>query len=170
MYKVNIPSLARQLLPPILRSPQMMAIVDAMVSGVKRVQALFYEMRSEHIDALRSNAHVIVLEHALNKSVRLKENPIYLTTEEPPKTILYLKDESKPLTLGLITEDITQYVRNKGELVQPSIAMHVPNTIATSVNPNEDKYGGRYLSILSNIMSRYTPISRNYTINIYDYE
>ena len=169
MYKVNVPRFARQLMPPLLRSPQMMAIVDAMVSGVKHVQTMFYAMRGEHIDALRTNAHVIVLEYALNKSVRLNEGPIHLTVQEEFAKIMYSQHEDRPLTMGLMTESHKCYITLKGERIKSSITMHVPNTIATSLNPDEDEYRGRYLSILRNVMDRYVPISKNYTINIYNY-
>ena len=49
-----------------------------------------------------------------------------------------------------------------------SFTVHIPKSIATSLNPEEDNYQGVNLLKISEIVNQYKPVGKKYNIEIYE--
>ena len=169
-YKIDFTELARQLLPPVLRSGVLMALLKVLVSPIKYLFAQFDSYRTAVEQRLERTANVQYLQKVLLDAFFLKENEIYIESgEEQPRTVLYQESEGQaPAYVG---GTATFVLRQPDEVpVHDTFVIYVPSFLCTSITPAEDQYGGANLRTIVNLLNQYKPAGRTYRIEIYDYE
>ena len=169
-YKIDFTELARQLLPPVLRSGVLMALLKVLVSPIKYVFGLFDSYRTGVQQRLDRTANVQYLQKVLNDAFFLKEDQIYIeSSEEQPRTVLYQKSEGQaPAYIGGMTDFV---LRQPDDVpVYDTFVIYVPSFLCTSTTPAEDQYEGVNLRTITNLLNYYKPAGRTYRIEIYDYE
>lgn len=172
-YRVDFIKLAMQLLPPILRSKVLLAILKAMLKPLEYIYGLFMSLKSDTDRSLNISCNVQYLQKAMNDAFFLKENQIYIDTpEEENKRVLYLKSENQPdLSISLRSEGAGLTLWNHSEsTVRYNFTVHIPTFLCTSPDEDEDQYGGRNLKVIMNILNKYKPAGRTFSIELYDYE
>lgn len=169
-YRTDFMELARQLLPPVLRSKVMMALLKVLVAPLRYLYDLFTSYRTGVTERLDMTANVQYLEKVLNDAFFLKGNQIYIESgEELPRTVFYHENESQaPVYVGGVS---TLMVRQEDDVpVQDTFFIYVPSFLCTSLTATEDKYNGVNLRTILNLVNYYKPAGRTYRIEIYDYE
>lgn len=169
-YSTDFMELARQLLPPVLRSRVMMALLKVLVAPLRYLYDLFTSYRTGVTKRLDMTANVQYLEKVLNDAFFLKENQIYIESgEELPRTVFHHVSESQaPVYVGGVS---TLMVRQEDDVpVQDTFIIYVPSFLCTSLTAAEDKYNGVNLRTILNLVNYYKPAGRTYRIEIYDYE
>ena len=84
---------------------------------------------------------------------------------------LHRRDEmQKDLYMYRRTEKSVTLKRRGESSYKDSFVVWVPTFLCTSENTEEDKYGGRNLREIRNLLSYYKPAGRTYRIELYDYE
>jgi hypothetical protein len=110
-YDIDYDELVLQLLPTWLRQPMMKAWLRVLVNPVKSLYNLFKANRKNDLYILSHSGQVCYLEAALNDALDPFLRGIYITDgpfEDP--LFLYLDTETKPLWLGLVSEEgLTPY-------------------------------------------------------------
>ena len=167
-YDVDFNRWAVQLLPPILRSRVLVALLRILIIPLAYVHRLFTEYRKKVADRLDITASVQDIERALNRRFFLRNRQIYIESESDDRHLcLYFQVESKP----------PRYMNPRlmlwmsGEVPsKPNFMVYVPSFLATSLNAKEDRYKGRHLAEIIRIIDMYKPAGRRYAITIYEYE
>lgn len=169
-YKLDIIKLGFQLLPPILRNKVIVALLKAMLKGIRDVHNRFYSYRTLVLNRLNITAGVQYIEKVLNDAFFLSENQIYIvSTDQRDETVLHFKNEDlSPVYVG---GNPPLYVRAYDDVPkETSFIVYVPSFLCTSTNTIEDKYGGKNLTTILNLLKIYKPAGRSFRITIYDYE
>lgn len=173
-YRVDFYKLAVQLTPPALRCGMVTALLKAMVAPIRYIYDRFTEYRGYVSGRLDTTANVISIEGALNKTFHLEERQIYIeTTDSDPASYwrykregedgqaMYFKGGGKGLTLR----------HEKEASYKPSFTVWIPSFLCTSLDAEEDKYGGEHLRTIKTLVDYYKPAGHSvYRIKIYDYE
>nr|DAY41157.1 MAG TPA: hypothetical protein [Bacteriophage sp.] len=169
-YKLDIIKLGFQLLPPILRSKVLVALLKAMLRGIRDLYNRFYNYRSHVLNRLNITAGVQYIEKVLNDAFFLSEHQIYIVSaDQRVQTVLHFKSEG--LTPVYVSGNPPLYVRAYDDVPkQPSFIVYVPSFLCTSINAAEDKYGGQNLTTILNLLNHYKPAGRSFRIEIYEYE
>jgi hypothetical protein len=159
---------AVQLLPPILRSRVLVALLRILIIPLAYVHRLFTEYRKKVADRLDITASVQDIERALNRRFFLRNRQIYIESESDDRhPCLYFQAEGKPPTF--LNPRMTLWM--DGEVPsKPNFMVYVPSFLATSPTPEEDRYKGRHLAEIIRIIDTYKPAGRRYAITIYEYE
>jgi hypothetical protein len=169
-YKLDIIKLGFQLLPPILRSKVLVALLKAMLRGIRDLYNRFYNYRSHVLNRLNITAGVQYIEKVLNDAFFLSEHQIYIVSaDQRVQTVLHFKSEG--LTPVYVSGNPPLYVRAYDDVPkQPSFIVYVPSFLCTSIDAAEDKYGGHNLTTILNLLNHYKPAGRSFRIKIYEYE
>lgn len=167
-YDVDFTRWAVQLLPPILRSRVLVALLRILIIPLAYVHRLFTEYRKKVADRLDITASVQDIERALNRRFFLRNRQIYIESESDDRhPCLYFQAEGKPPTF--LNPRMTLWM--DGEVPsKPNFTIFVPSFLVTSLNPEEDRHKGRYLAEIIRIVELYKPAGRRYAITIYEYE
>ena len=167
-YDVDLNRWAVQLLPPILRSRVLVALLRILIIPLAYVHRLFTEYRKKVADRLDITASVQDIERALNRRFFLRNRQIYIESESDDRhPCLYFQAEGKPPTF--LNPRMTLWM--DGEVPsKPNFTIFVPRFLVTSLNPEEDRHKGRYLAEIIRIVELYKPAGRRYAITIYEYE
>lgn len=173
-YRLDIGKLAEQLLPPVLRSSILLALLRVLVAPLETVIAQFRAYRQDTNDAQHICGHVLPLETALNRAYQRQRAP-YISIESVHATsniILYHESEGQvPLYLSKETEEgAPTYMVHESE-APPDInfVVHVPTILCTSLQSAEqDTYGWVWLTKIRDILDRYKPAGRHYVIELYN--
>lgn len=157
-----------QLLPPILRSRVLVALLRIFIIPLAYLHRLFTEFRKGVSDRLDITASVQDIERALNRRFFLRNRQIYIESESDDRyPCLYFQAEGKPPTF--LNPRMTLWM--DGEVPsKPNFTIFVPSFLVTSLNPEEDRHKGRHLAEIIRIVELYKPAGRRYDINIYEYE
>ncbi len=173
-YRIDFSNLAGQLLPPILRSKFLSALLRILVLPVRLVYGDFYSLHAIVFAKLNTTCNVMYLEKALNDAFFLKERQIYISTPEniSDSNCFHFHDENQPdKPLYLLSERHPRYFYINGEKANVvHIIVHVPTFLCTSTNEDEDKYRGTNYNKIKNILNIYKPAGRMFGIELYDYE
>lgn len=176
MYKFDPYKLAVQLLPQLLYSPLVLAMLKAFCCYIQNIAKNFTELRKGNQTDLNLVPTVLMLEEILNRTFHLEENQIKVTSIEHTGDVylywisgdaymfdhpyFYLEEESQPVYLTKETEPP----------LGNDITIQIPNFLASSQNVNEDVFGGVNLSIIRQVIDKYKPAGKNCTIEVYTYE
>lgn len=174
-YNVDLRRLGVQLLPPILRSKAMAALVYCLTAPIRWVLAQFSVWREQTDEALGTNATVASIEAALNRLFFLRYRQIYIETPdwEERATTLYLQQERQADTyMRMAGEEKPVYMVEAVEDVpEVNFTVMVPTFLCTSTESRTaDEYGWRYLTQIKQLLDKYKPAGRTYRITLYDYE
>ena len=173
-YRVDFLKLAVQLTPPVLRCGLTVALLKAMTVPIRYVYDRFTEYRGYVSGRLDTTANVISIEGALNAAFHLDGRQIRIeTTDGDPASYwrygregkaspaMYYKGGGKGLTLR----------HEKEASYKPSFTVWVPSFLCTSLDAEEDKYGGEHLRTIKTLTDYYKPAGHSmYRIKTYDYE
>ena len=149
-YDVDFNRWAVQLLPPILRSRVLVALLRILIIPLAYLHRLFTDYRKKVAERLDITASVQDIERALDRHPCL-----YFHAEGKLPTYL-----NPRMTLWMDGE-----VPSK-----PNFTVYIPSFLATSLNPEEDRHKGRHLAEIIRVVELYKPAGRRYHINIYEYE
>ena len=169
-YKLDIIKLGFQLLPPILRSKVLVALLKAMLHGIRDLYNRFYSYHSHVLNRLNITAGVQYIEKVLNDAFFLSEHQIYIVSaDQRVQTALRFKSEG--LAPIYVSGSSPLYVRAYDDVPkEASFVVYVPSFLCTSTNTAEDKYGGQNLTTILNLLNHYKPAGRSFRIEIYEYE
>ena len=167
-YDVDFNRWAVQLLPPILRSRVLVALLRILIIPLAYLHRLFTDYRKKVADRLDITASVQDIERALNRRFFLRNRQIYIESESDDRhPCLYFQAEGKPPTF--LNPRMTLWM--DGEVPsKPNFTIFVPNFLVSSLNSEEDRHKGRHLAEIIRIVELYKPAGRRYHINIYEYE
>lgn len=167
-YDVDFNRWGVQLLPPILRSRVLVALLRILIIPLAYVHRLFTDYRKKVADRLDITASVQDIERALNRRFFLRNRQIYIESESDDRhPCLYFQAEGKPPTF--LNPRMTLWM--DGEVPsKPNFTIFVPNFLVSSLNSEEDRHKGRHLAEIIRIVELYKPAGRRYHINIYEYE
>ena len=167
-YDVDFTRWAVQLLPPILRSRVLVALLRILIIPLAYVHRLFTEYRKKVAERLDITASVQDIERALNRRFFLRNRQIYIESESDDRhPCLYFHAEGKLPTY--LNPRMTLWM--DGEVPsKPNFTVYVPSFLATSLNPEEDRHKGRHLAEIIRIVELYKPAGRRYAIATYEYE
>lgn len=167
-YDVDFTRWAVQLLPPILRSRVLVALLRIIIIPLAYLHRLFTDYRKKVAERLDITASVQDIERALNRRFFLRNRQIYIESESDDRhPCLYFQAEGKPPTF--LNPRMTLWM--DGEVPsKPNFTIFVPNFLVSSLNSEEDRHKGRHLAEIIRIVELYKPAGRRYHINIYEYE
>lgn len=171
-YKIDIQKLGHQLLPPVLRSAVLLSLLKVLLSGIRSVYELFWSYRSSVKERLDTTAQTMSIEAALNGAFYLTDGQIRIEadTEEQCDYWHLLSEGVEGETLYMLG-GTGKPLKQKGEKsTSYSFVVYVPSFLCTSMDADEDKYGGENLKKIKTILNTYKPAGRTYRIEIYDYE
>ena len=164
--------LAVQLLPPVMRGGLMVALLKVLTLPVRHIYEQLTERRKAADRRLGTTANVMYMEKALNDAFYLKERQIRIESTETEDTLFWHRREERQKDNYMYRrteKGVT--LKRRGECsYRESFVVWVPTFLCTSVDADEDKYGGRNLREIRNLLNYYKPAGRTYRIELYDYE
>lgn len=172
LYKVDFTRFVHQLLPPILRGKVLMALFRAYIIPLRYLYDKFLAYKDSISARLNITCNVQYIQKALNDAFYLTENQIYIeTSADVTIAVLYFKEEEKPVTHLYAKGGVPIYVWGSNEKTNiDTCIVYIPSFLCTSLDTNEDEYGGKNLQLIHNLLNYYKPAGRTCRIVIYDYE
>ena len=172
-YKIDFTKLAVQLLPPLLRSKFLTALLCVMIVPLRYLYGSFRKLKGNVDDRLNITGNVQYLETALNNAFNLLERQIYITTpEESNVRIFYFDAEGHPARILYQEEEeghFSMWHDNENSM-RVNFIVNVPTFLCTSLDREIDRYHWQNYNIIKNILSIYKPAGRTFGIELYDYE
>lgn len=172
-WKTDITLLARQLLPPVLRSKVMTALLRVLTLPLRRQMVFLDDLHTDSAERLNTTASVISMERALNGAFFLQDRQIWIdsgTQDNPPYWHTRAEQQAKRYMYAA-TEGKTAALKLRGEAdYGTSFVVWVPTFLCTSTDAAEDKYKGVNLNAIEHITRYYKPAGRTFRIELYDYE
>lgn len=162
-YKLSIPTLAHQLLPPILRGPLLKAILAAAVTPLEETHSRLLALRQRTEQRLAGNGQVIMLCHVLNQAFPEAAGLILVESRQTTETaILYFKNELPATDFPTYLPTMLMF---KGETAtnEANFIVRIP----TSLCPTTDDPNDNTLRTLRDIINYYKPAGRKYGIETY---
>jgi len=173
-YQIDFVKLCTQLLPPILRSRFLVALLSVMIVPLRHIYNEFRALKDTVDSRLNITGNVMYLEKALNEAFYLVDRQIYIETPEERETptFYFATEKSNGNTFWLQSEGDGFILTRKGESKVPvNFIVRVPTFLCTSLETRDaDKYGWRFLVMIKNILNIYKPAGRTFSIELYDYE
>lgn len=164
--------LAVRLLPPVLRGGLTVALVKVVTLPLRYLYDQLTERRKNADRRLLTTANVASMENALNDAFYLTEGQIRIESTEADESVYWHRRGETQHALYMhqkTGEGMT--LKRKGESsYRDSFVVMVPTFLCTSEKADEDKYGGKNLREIKNLLSYYKPAGRTYRIELYDYE
>lgn len=173
-YRIDLKLLARQLLPPILRSRLLTGLTDALLVPLCRLYESFMELKGLIDKRLNITCNVQYLEKALNDAFYLKDRQIYIVTpDEERDESFYFRLEGQSTPVFRKVAEGSGHIMRKKEMngIKVNFMIMVPSFLCTSLTSRvEDKYHWEYLNDIKNIVNIYKPAGRTFSIELYDYD
>lgn len=174
-YKIDFTKLAVYLLPPLLRSLFLVALIKVMIVPLRYIYTRFCELKESTADRLNITGNVQYLEKTLNDAFCLTDNQIHIETpgEEIYRSVFYLRREEQPAAyIHTLTERTGHTLRYNGEYTSTiNFIVRIPTFLCTSTeNKEQDKYGWKNYQTILNLLGNYKPAGRMFDIELYDYE
>ncbi len=167
-YNVDLNRWAVQLLPPILRSRVLVALLKIILIPLVQLHAQFMLYRAAIAGRLNVTASVQDIERVLNATFFLHNRQIYIEdVNDEQRTFLYFVREQMPAVF--INPSLTVWYPDEVP-DKPNFIVYIPGFLCSSLNPAEDKYKGQFLTTIINLIEYYKPAGRRYAIKLYDYE
>lgn len=152
---------AREMLPPLLRSDVLLALLQSVLRPLTDLLEEFARYRESVHIRLNTTGQSYSLSGALTAKYRLPEGVIYITDTGDTRLYLYfLRERRAPWTLYREREEgETAYLRGEGEgKYSPDFIVHLPAFLR-----DEEEEIRRFIA-------RYKPAGRIYELAYYDYE
>ena len=160
-YKFDPHKFAEAMLPPLLRSKVLLALLRAMLTPLKRLLDNFRLFREDVHRRLNTTGQTFSLEGALNDKYQLLPGAIYITDSEDRRLYLYFASE-RDASLHLHLEEEHQPPFHLGFTHEgrhePDFTVHIPSFLRS-----EEEEIRRFINL-------YKPAGRTYKIEYYDYE
>lgn len=170
-YRIDLKRLAVQLVPPVLRSGFFVAMLKVLVTPLVHICNRMIGLYESVSDKLNITANVICLEKLLNDSFFLAEHRIYIESlEEDVSSCWHFKKEKAPARF-LHMKNGGIILKFKGESsYKKSFTIYVPTFLCTSLDSGKDKFEGKNIAKIKELMAIYKPAGRTFSITLYDYE
>ena len=178
-YRIDFTKLVTHLLPPILRSRFLTALMGAMILPLRYIYGQFHDLKEDVENRLNITANMQYLEKALNDAFFLHDRQIYIMTpeekaEEYVRPFYFTSERQQPHHFYLEEEENVNnfflYYSNESNSLSNFIVM-VPTFLCTSTRAREDdRYEWEYLRMIKNILKTHKPAGRTFGIELYDYE
>jgi hypothetical protein len=165
--------MAIQLLPPLLRSQLLAAIIRALCTPIRYLYAKFAALKSTTDDRIGITGQVVSLEGALNRALHLNDLIYIESADEEDSTYFYFEgDDGVAQMMYTEAEGIPYVMGAEGEAMQtPSFTVMVPTTVCTSLeSADDDAYQWEHLNTIVTIVNTYKPAGVTYGITLYTYE
>lgn len=173
-YRIDFTKLVMQLLPPILRSKVLLALLGAMIVPLRYLYGLFNSLKETVDNRLNITGNVQYLEKALNDAFYLRNRQIHIETPEGERvpSFYYASENRKANIMRKSSEGAGFILRKNGESgIKVNFKVMVPTFLCTSTESKDaDKYHWKHLLIIRNIIKIYKPAGRTFSIELYDYE
>lgn len=174
IYRIDFTKLVYQLLPPILRSKILVALFGAMLVPLLYLYDRFLKCKDSTNRTLDITANVEILEKALNDAFYLTDGQIYIIEPEEVSMLcaFLVEEHQEPIYMynfGREAEHPYFQYSDDGQL-EDNFTVYIPSFLCSSLEREEDKYGGIHLRKVIEIVNRYRPAGKKYHIEIYDYE
>lgn len=160
-YKFDPFKFASDMLPPILRSKVLLAILRAILTPLRRLLDRFSRFRGDVHRRINTTGQTYSLEAALNNKYQLSRGTIYITDTDDKQLYLYFTSEGRtPVHLRLPKEPqdpLFLGYKNEGKHSADFI-VHVPSFL----RGEEEE--------IRRLITYYKPAGRTYKIEFYDYE
>lgn len=171
-YKLDILRLAVQLVPPVLRCGILISLLDVLTLPLRQIYGRFTALREAVDRRLDITAAVQYMEKALNDVFFLKDGRIYIVSNVSDGTVYchYESERKENVYMGT-TAETPLLLRYDGEADhKASFTVYVPTFLCTSLDAEEDEYGGVHLRTVMTWIDYYKPAGKTYGIELYDYE
>lgn len=174
-YKLDIRRLAVQMLPPVLRSRVMVALLYVLTTPLKWINAKFKAAKDETDAAVETTCTVASLEAGLNKLFYLRYGQIYIDTPEWTERATVFYKQSEDLAAVYMHEESegkpTYLTDTTEDQPEENFTVMVPTFLCTSLEKRTaDKYGWKNLAKIKQFLNKYKPAGRQFGIKLYDYE
>ena len=165
-YNVDFNRWIEQLVPPILRSKVLLAILKAMIIPIIYIHEEFLKKKIDVERRLDTTAQRTSIESYLNGLFFLKNREIRIEEiDNSNKVYVYFAEENQ----------IAPFINNKfilyelGEVPdKPNFIVHIPTFLCTLLEIEKDKYKGEFLTKIVNALNVYKPAGKRYSINLYE--
>lgn len=155
-YKLDINRFGHQMLPPILRSPVLSAILSVLLLPLVDMYSRWVAFRAQQQLFLEGNGQALAMRMALVKRYRLREDDVAIAGPEDEQIYLYRKSEgTQPIYLSTST-GVTLGRRGEGR-IQPDYIVLVPDFLEG------------YDRELRDLLNHYRPAGRKYKLKYYTY-
>lgn len=172
-YGIDFVRFVVQMLPPLLRSRLLVALLRVLTVPLRYIHDLFLALKDGTDTKLSITGNVQYLEKALNDAFCLTDGQIHIgTPAEERRPAFYLEKEGNPRIFHTMEEGTGYMVLLRGETRQRvNFTVRVPTFLCTSTESKAaDKYGWRHYRVIKNILNIYKPAGRTFGIELYDYE
>ena len=171
-YRIDFIRFVRQLLPPVLRSAIMIALFRVLITPIRYLYDKFLSYKNSVDSRLNITANVQYIQKALNDAFYLIDNQIYIETPEDDRTPpFHFQHEGQPPNHFYMSGGTPFYLGGIDDASpKETIVLYIPSFLCTSLDAEEDKYKGKNLQIIYNLLNFYKPAGRSYRIELYDYE
>lgn len=172
-YRIDFIKLVFQLLPPILRSRFLTALLGVLIVPLRYLYVKFYLLKEKVDNRLDITGNVQYLEKALNDAFFLKNGQIYIETPEEGCSWMFHfeREVQSPQYLYLYGSGDGMPIYRTGESsLKVNFVVMVPTFLCSDLDKNLDVYGGANISIIRKILNIYKPAGRTFSIELYDYE
>ena len=167
-YNADFNKWAVQLLPPILRSRALVALLKAMIQPLVYLHYQFILYRLTSSGRLDVTASVQDIERVLNSAFFLNDGQIYLESmNSAHNTFLYFQKENMPSVF--VDASFRLYMPDEVPDT-PNFIIYIPTFLCTALDKEKDLYKGRYLTTIINLLNFYKPAGRRFGIKLYEYE
>ena len=170
--RIDFTRFVQQLLPPILRSKVMMALFRVFITPLRYLYDKFLAYQDSVSSRLSITANVQYIQKALNDAFYLTDNQIYIETpKEERAMVFYFQKEGQSANFFFCNGDKPFYRRYLDEgLSIETFVVFIPTFLCTSLDYSDDKYEGKHLQQIYNLLNYYKPAGRSYRIELYHYE
>ena len=150
----------------------MMSLFRVFITPLRYLYDKFLAYKDGISSRLNITANVQYIQKALNDVFFLTDNQIYIETlEEKCIPAFYFQKENQPANYFYKTGDTPFYMRQPDEDSSiETFIVFVPTFLCTSLDASNDKYKGKNLESIYNLLTYYKPAGRMYRIELYDYE
>ena len=171
MFDIDIPQLARLLLPPVLRSKFLTELLKVLLTPLTMFKDRFKADKTAFDKRLNISGLVLQMETAMNQECFT--NDIRIVSDEPDEApTLYFESEKMDAVYlykqGSGDDPLTLLFESEYEY-KPNFIVYVPRSRCTSLDTQEaDAFGWMYLTKIVNILNTYKPAGRTYRIELYE--
>lgn len=160
-YGINYGRLALAIVPIKLRKPLLMALLNVLLTGVRRADSVFGQFRADTNFRLYHNGQVCYLRAALNDTFDWERRRITIddTGDYRESVIIYRRDDP--------VHSVSVPVRNNGAIIINRRSMTIDGALDFTVSVPDDvrlTYGEAQIRAL---IDQFKLASKRYTLNFY---
>lgn len=156
-YKLDINRFGHQMLPPILRSPVLSAILSVLLLPLVDMYSRWVAFRAQQQLFLEGNGQALAMRMALVKRYRLREDDVAIVDAQERDVYLYRVHEDYLPTYLNAERGAYLHQLSQGRL-EPDYTVLLPDFLELQDRDIRD------------LLERYRPAGRRYDIKYYSYE